>query len=104
MDELLDLGATTYGNKSTDLRRVQVTSISPPHPRAIYDGVTVGFNGMTFSGGGWKNASITLDMSPADALDLASELIKASDKHGEETQNRVRSLVKRLAKKQSPKV
>lgn len=29
---------------------------------------------------------------------------EALDKHGEETQNRVRSLVKRLAKKQSPKV
>ena len=83
---------------------VQITRMSPPHPRAIYDGVTVEFNGMTFSGGVWKNASITLDMSPVDALDLASELIKAADKHGEETQSRVRSLVKRLAKKQSPKV
>ena len=83
---------------------VQITSMAPPHPRAIYDGVTVEFNGVTFSGGVWKNASITLDMSPADALDLAGELIKAADKHGEETQSRVRCLVNRLAKKQKPKV
>lgn len=83
---------------------VQITSMAPPHPRAIYDGVTVEFNGVTLSGCVWKNASITLDMSPVDALDLASELIKAADKHGEETQSRVRCLVKRLAKKQKPKV
>ena len=28
---------------------VQITSMAPPHPRAIYDGVTVEFNGMTLS-------------------------------------------------------
>ena len=83
---------------------VQIVSISPPHPRAIYDGVTVELNGSTFSGGAWKNASITLDMSPADALDLAGELIKAAEGHGEQTRRQVRSLVGRLAKKQQPKV
>lgn len=83
---------------------VQITSISPPHPRAIYDGVTVAFNGTTSSGGVWKNASITIDMSPADALDLALELVKAADNHGEQTRNQVRALVKRLAKKQQAKV
>lgn len=82
---------------------VQITSIAPPHPIATYDGVTVDFNGVTLSGGVWKNAGIMLDMSTVDALDLASELIKAADKHGEETQSRVRRLVKRLAKKQTPR-
>ena len=83
---------------------VQIVSISPPHPRAIYDGVTVEFNGVTFSGGVWKNASITLDMSPADALDLAGELIRAAEGHGEQTRRQVRNMVARLARKQPPKV
>ena len=83
---------------------VQITGISPPHPNATYDGVRVELNGSTFAGGAWKNASITIDMSPTDALDLAAELIKAADKHGEQTRRQVSALVNRLAKKQRAKV
>ena len=62
---------------------VHIVSISPPHPRAIYDGVAVKFNGMTLKDATWRNASITLDMGPSDAIDLANELIKAAVAHGE---------------------
>lgn len=83
---------------------VQIVNITPPHPRTTYDGVTTELSGMTLTGGTWKNANITLDMSPLEALELASDLIRAADGHGEQTRGHVRCFVKRLAKKQQIKV
>jgi predicted N-acyltransferase len=82
---------------------VQIGGFAPPKAHKSFDGVWMEMRGSTFTGGKWVPAGLTLEMSQADALDMAMALFLAANDHGEYASKAPANFVKRLAKRMSRK-
>ena len=69
---------------------------------SVYDGISIEHRGTTrLTDGKYEDAYITVGMNPHDALDLALCLIRAVERHGQESQRSADTLIKRLARRQA---
>ena len=82
---------------------VQIGGFTPPKAHKNYDGVYLEMRGSTFKDGRWEPAGMTIEMSQADALDMAMTLFLAAEDHGEYTRKAPANFVKRLAKRMARK-
>lgn len=82
---------------------VKIGSFGPPKAHHTFDGVHLQLTGSTFTGTAWERAGISLEMSQADALDLAMALFAAAQEHTDHGQRAlpvfVQKLQRRLEKK-----
>ena len=63
-----------------------------------YAGVGLQFKGSVIVGGQYKDAYVSIEMSPADAIDIAAMLVKHAEQHGHQTLGIVRAYRGRQAK------
>lgn len=82
---------------------VQIGGFTPPKAHKSFDGVVMTMSGSTFKDGTWVPAGLTLEMSQADALDMAMALFLAAEDHSEYARKAPANFVKRLAKRMERK-
>ena len=78
---------------------VQIGNFIPPKAHKSFDGVWMEMRGSTFKDGSWVPAGMTIEMSQADALDMALTLFLAAEDHSEYARKAPANFVKRLAKR-----
>ncbi len=82
---------------------VQIGGILPAKCYKSFDGVWMELRGTTLEAGKWVPAGMTIEMSQADALDMALALILAAEQHAEYAAKSVPTLVKRLNRRMERK-
>ena len=92
----MSIRATVYGG-------VQIGGILPAKCHKSFDGVWMELRGTTLEAGKWVPAGMTIEMSQADALDMALALIIAAEEHGKYAAKSVPTLVKRLNRRMAKK-
>jgi len=78
---------------------VEIVGITPPDCHSAFDGVFVQLVGTTFRDGQWQRASMNIDMSQNDALDLALALFIASAKHADETERALKTFAAKIQRR-----